>query len=141
MSGAVQMAKYCPLTDESVIYLECLECHDEMCRRNYERERFYLFVGGSHFDSDVTNLALAGKRRNRRQIIIVSSLKEAKYYARANSFLFREASSPIHDCMLLGRKPDSGALILVWNEADEKLAERIRETGIRTHVSMMRKKG
>lgn len=133
------MAKYCPLTDESVIYLECLECRDEMCRRDYESERFYLFVGGAHFDSDVANLALAGKRRNRRQIIIVSPLKEAKYYASANNFLFRESSSPIHDCMLLARKPDSGALILVWNESDEQLAEKIKGTGIRTHVSVMRK--
>lgn len=30
--GGVIMAKWCPLTGEKVLYLECLECDEKVCK-------------------------------------------------------------------------------------------------------------
>ena len=27
------MAKYCPVTNDKVLYLECLECEEKICKR------------------------------------------------------------------------------------------------------------
>ena len=27
------MAKFCPVTNDKVLYLECLECEDKICKR------------------------------------------------------------------------------------------------------------
>lgn len=128
------MAKYCPLTDDDVVYLECLECDNQMCRRDYEIERFYLFIGGSGFDPRLTDRALAGKRSENKQIIIVSALPGTYAYAKRAGLLFRRSTDPVGDCLLLARKPDSGALIVVRDKADAFLAQRIKATGIKTHT-------
>lgn len=128
------MSKYCPLTDDDVVYLECLECENQMCRREYESERFYLFIGGSGFEPYSADRALAGKRSAGKQIIIVSSLPGTYAYAKKAGVLFRQSTDPIEDCLMLLKKPDSGALVIIRDKADAFLAKRIKATGIRTHV-------
>lgn len=128
------MAKYCPLTDEEVVYLECLDCTDAVCRRDYEKERFYLFIGGSWFDNETACKAVAGKLAKKKQIIIVSSMPQAETFAKKTGMLFRRSDDPVQDCLVLHRKPDSGALVFVSQKADEILAEKIRKTGITVHA-------
>ena len=55
-------------------------------------------------------------------------------YAKRAGLLFRRSTDPVGDCLLLARKPDSGALIVVRDKADAFLAQRIKATGIKTHT-------
>lgn len=128
------MAKYCPLTDEDVVYLECLECRNEMCRRDYEKERFYLFVGGSWFSGVFVDFALQRKKENGKQIILVSALADCREYAEKRGFIFRESTDPVSDCLLLRRKPDAGAIVFADSRNDQAMFEKIRSTGIRAYV-------
>lgn len=36
--GGMIMAKWCPLTGEKVLYLECLECDDKVCKDPKQEE-------------------------------------------------------------------------------------------------------
>lgn len=128
------VAKYCPLTDDDVVYLECLECENQMCRRDYESERFYLFVAGSWFDAEALCRAVAGKVRKKKQIIIISPLKYAETFAEKTGMIFRRSADPVQDCLVLMKKPDSGAIVFADGRRDERLAEKLKRTGIRTHV-------
>lgn len=44
------MAKICPITGERVLYQECLECNEKVCRKNYTGK-------------EVTNMADKTKKR------------------------------------------------------------------------------
>lgn len=128
------MAKYCPLTDDDVVYLECLDCKDKLCQKDFEKDRFYLFVAGSWFNEDFADLALKRKKMSGKQIILVSSLKQCEEYAKKRHFLFRKSTEAVSDCLVLCRKPDAGALIFANDIYDQRLLEKIKQTGIKTHV-------
>lgn len=32
------MAKICPISNEKVLYLECLECEEKICKKNYTKK-------------------------------------------------------------------------------------------------------
>ena len=32
------MSRYCPVLEHRVVYLDCLECEDRLCEKEYERK-------------------------------------------------------------------------------------------------------
>lgn len=132
--GSDFVSKYCPITDEDVVYLECLECRNKMCRRNYETERFYLLVAGHPLRpdvmTDVIDYAIA-KKRTQAQIIIVSDSEAARRYACFRNLLFRRTEDPIGEAKKLVRKPDCGAIIFIGEEEDRQVLKVMKDLGIR----------
>ena len=48
------MAKFCPITNSKVVYLNCLECEDKICEKEKEKKQMKSFavVFTYSFDSD-----------------------------------------------------------------------------------------
>lgn len=113
------MAKYCPIVNKRVVYLECAECEEKLCKK----ENQYTFdpaYATNHIVSWIRNwFEENGSGCN--AVIGISGGKDSTITAR----LCVEA---------LGKDRVIGVLLPAGNDADEKTAERVVEyLGIKSY--------
>ena len=86
------MAVFCPLKNGPVLYLDCNECHDKICKN---RDIFYcLVVGSRSFNNyDLMSNSLDYFLQNQKQVVIVSGEAQgadqmSKRYAKEKGYRY-----------------------------------------------------
>ena len=113
------MAKYCPIVNKRVVYLECAECEEKLCKKETQ-DTFDPAYATNHIVSWIKNW-FKENGNGCNAIIGISGGKDSTITAR----LCVEA---------LGKDRVIGVLLPAGNDADEKTAERVVEyLGIKSY--------
>lgn len=113
------MAKYCPIVNKRVIYLECAECEEKLCKKETQ-DTINPAYATNHIISWIKNW-FEENGNGCNAIIGISGGKDSTITAK----LCIEA---------LGKERVIGVLLPTENDADEKTAERVVEyLGIKSY--------